>query len=133
MRPPRGYQTPPEFTPLVNCLKRVPTLNGPGFGSNNDIPGGYFPDGRWWVTFQFKIDDEMVWPVIRRLAEIFNNTSSPVAADAFPIVFRPVVPEGPPSIWWILESTRAGFAITEVVERMKTRLPQPFEDESRWT
>jgi len=132
-----------EFKPLVDCLKRIPAVNGLGLGSNNDIPGSYFPDGRWWVMFQIKLDDQMTWPVIRRLAEVLNDTSSPpFVPDPFPMVFRPVVPEFKPvrpesipplSIWWCLESTRTGFPIGDVVERMMARLPRPLDDATLWT
>jgi len=111
-------------------------VNGPGLGSNNEIPGGYFPDRRWWVVFQIKIDDQLAWPVVRRMAEVFNDTSTPAEPDIFPTVFKPVVPEliapAPPSLWWSLESTRPDLAIGQVVERIRTRLPQPLEDASLW-
>jgi hypothetical protein len=146
MRHPRTWQTPPELIPLVNLLGRVPTVKGPGWGPDGPIPGGYFADGRWWIVFQIKIDDQMAWSVVRRLAEVFNDMSGSPGGDRFPTVFMPVVPEtifmpvvreqaplALPSIWWSLESTRAGFAIGDVVNRMMTRLPQPIEDVSLWS
>jgi hypothetical protein len=129
----RRWETPSELAPLADLLKQVPAVNGPGLGPNNDIPGGYFPDRRWWVVFQIRTDDQLAWPVIRRLAEVFNDVSIPPAEDAFPTVLRPVVPEGLPSVWWALESTRPSVAVPDVIERMKSRLPQPIEDSSRWT
>jgi hypothetical protein len=118
MRHPDVYKTPTELAPLAHCLKRVPGVFGPG-AANSDIPLRYYPDGRWGAVFQIKID-EHAWPVIRRLAEVFNDWYS-AEEDAFRTVFKPVVARSIPaatvsSLWWTLETTRPGVAVADVVE-----------------
>src|SRR5829696_5713974 len=124
------YKTPPQLAPLVNFLRRVPTVTGLNGG---DAPGGFYNDARWWVVFEIAIADPLGWRVVRRLAEVFNDASS---AKTPPTVFMPVVPEesgGIPSIWWAVESTRAGVPIADIIEQLEKRLPQPIENQLLWS
>jgi hypothetical protein len=132
------YQTPVELAPLAQSLRRVPGVGGPG-APNSDLPVGYFPDGRWGAVFQIKLD-ERAWPVIRRLAEVFNDWHA-AEGDAFPTVFKPVAARsvhstgaaGSPSLLWTLETTRPGVTVADVVERINKHLPRPLEDASLWS
>jgi hypothetical protein len=124
--------TPSELAPLADLLKQVPAVKGPGLGPDGNIPGGYYTDRRWWLVFQIKTDDPLAWHVLRRLAEVLNDYSGPRTEDLFPTVLKPIVPGGPASVWWSLESTRPDLAVADVIERMKSRLPQPIDDSSRW-
>jgi hypothetical protein len=125
----------PEFSGLIDFLKRVPSIqhnNTPSFG----IGAGYDQDGLWWIKFGIDIEHPLAWSVVQELGHVLNYMS---VNERLPTAFMPVSPPpymngGPKELLaWVIESKAPDFSPDRAREWLEGRLPRPVEDPTNWS
>lgn len=113
---------------LKKVLDQIPGLKVMSFNKT--------PDYLWWIKFDIDISHKLAWQVVQELGFVLNYIS---LAEKLPTVFMPVSPPpylngGPEEcLSWVIESRIAYLDPLYIAEVIKERLPNPLDDESKWS
>lgn len=116
------------FDELTNFIQAIPPVN-------QGICKGLYDDRNWWIKFKIDISHKLAWQAVQEIGFVVNYIST---GERLPAKFYPVSPppylNGGPDIYlsWVIESSDPEFSPSDLAEWLKSRLPDPVEDEDSW-